>query len=73
MAKIYCITDKFSKKYLVKDYGDTNNYAILSVNKATKEVTLKTDRRLNGYKENFFTIYGGTTSAKLTEVEKIKL
>ena len=73
MAKIFCITDKFSKKYLVKDYGDTNNYAVLSVNKSTKEVTLKVDKRLIGEKENFFTIYGGTTSAKLTEVEKIKL
>ena len=73
MAKIFCIADKFSKKYLIKDYGDTSNYAVLSVNRLTKQVVLKTDKRLLGEKENFFTLYGGATGSKFTEEEKIKI
>lgn len=71
--KIYCIKDKYSKKYLLKDHGDTCNYVVLSINKATKEITLKVDKRLNGEKENFFAIYGGSTGAKLTEEDKVTL
>lgn len=69
--KIYCIKDKYGKKYLLKDHGDTNDYVVLSINKATKEIVLKVDKRLSGEKENFFTMYGGGTGAKLTEEDSV--
>ena len=73
MAKIPCITTKTSRAYLIKDYGDTSKYAVLTVNRLTKQVVLKTDKRLVGEKENFFTLYGGATGSKFTEEEKIKI
>jgi hypothetical protein len=46
MKKLPCITDKNSKKFLLKDYGDIVGSAILFV--SDSDCFIKTDKRIKG-------------------------
>ena len=55
MAKLHCLTDQYSKKVLVKDYGDSTKYAVLHISKT--DVFIKIDKRIKS-KEDFIKLYG---------------
>lgn len=55
MKKFHCLTSEFSKQVLLKDYGDSAKYAVLSISKT--DIIIKTDKRIKD-KDDFIKLYG---------------
>lgn len=67
MAKFHCLTSDNGKFVLLKDYGDSSKYAVLSISKV--DIIIKTDKRIKSVTD-FIRLYGyGCT---YTEEEKNK-
>lgn len=67
MAKFHCLISEYSKQVLLKDYGNTIGYAVLTISKV--DITIKTDRRIKS-EDDFIKLYGYKAVHTLEEKNK---
>lgn len=67
MAKFHCLTSDNGKFVLLKDYGDSSKYAVLSISKV--DIIIKTDKRIKSFSD-FIKLYGYKAVHTLEEKNK---